>query len=103
MLAFWKECEMVAIDADFREVIMKTAELLDFMSAKFTKSNKEKEINQCDGCIAGIPVDKNGSHRMGSGKYPDYMRCQKHRYVKETSDNDQTAADDYLDYLESQW
>lgn len=39
-------------------------------------------INQCDGCRAGIPVDKNGNHQMGKpGGYPDYMACTKDRYA----------------------
>ena len=42
----------------------------------------EMENNQCDGCIAGIPVDENGSHRMGQGTYPDFMGCQKNKYNK---------------------
>ncbi len=38
-------------------------------------------MNQCDGCKAGKPVDKNGNHRMGEpGKYPDLMGCTAHLY-----------------------
>jgi hypothetical protein len=37
-------------------------------------------LNQCDGCQAGRPFDKNGNHRMGDGTYPDLMRCQRYRY-----------------------
>jgi hypothetical protein len=36
--------------------------------------------NQCDGCLAGYPVNERGFHIMGSGKYPDPMACQAHRY-----------------------
>ena len=36
--------------------------------------------NQCDGCRAGRPLDKNGNHVMGDGEYPDLMACQKSRY-----------------------
>jgi hypothetical protein len=40
-----------------------------------------KPINQCDGCMAGIPIDENGRHRMGKPhSYPDYMVCEKSRY-----------------------
>lgn len=41
-------------------------------------------MNQCDGCKAGLPVDKNGNHCMGKpGGYPNLMGCQKDRYVDE--------------------
>ena len=47
--------------------------------------------NQCDGCQAGVPVDRNGNHRMGGKNgYPDLMGCQKFRYeqagVEEVAD-----------------
>lgn len=44
------------------------------------RKDAEKVENQCDGCVAGIPVDANGLHRMGSGEYPDYMACQRGLY-----------------------
>lgn len=38
-------------------------------------------MNQCDGCRAGKPLDKNGKHRMGEpGKYADLMACTADRY-----------------------
>jgi hypothetical protein len=38
-------------------------------------------MNQCDGCRAGIPVDKNGNHRMGKpGSYANLQACQKSKY-----------------------
>lgn len=38
------------------------------------------EMNQCDGCMAGIPVE-NGKHRMGKpGGYADWMACTASRY-----------------------
>ncbi|YCH23137.1 hypothetical protein M1D96_06430 [Pseudomonas sp. D1-3] len=37
--------------------------------------------NQCDGCQAGKPIEKNGCHRMGrEGGYPDFMSCQASKY-----------------------
>ena len=41
------------------------------------------ERNQCDGCRAGKPLNKNGHHIMGStepGKYIDLMACQAEKY-----------------------
>lgn len=39
-------------------------------------------INNCDGCLANKPIDNNGNHRMGNeDKYPDYMSCQKSKYI----------------------
>lgn len=38
--------------------------------------------NQCDGCRAGIPVER-GFHDMGKGGYRDPMWCQKDRYLDE--------------------
>lgn len=47
------------------------------------------ERNQCDGCRAGIPLDKNGNHCMSrtvdrTGKtnqvYSDLMACQAEKY-----------------------
>lgn len=37
-------------------------------------------VNNCDGCIAGKPLE-NGYHRMSEGVYPDYMVCQKDKYI----------------------
>lgn len=38
------------------------------------------QLNQCDGCQAGIPV-VNGAHRMGKpGAYPDTMSCTAKLY-----------------------
>lgn len=40
----------------------------------------EGQLNQCDGCQAGIPV-VNGAHRMGKpGVYPDTMSCTAKLY-----------------------
>lgn len=40
----------------------------------------EGQLNQCDGCQAGIPV-VNGAHRMGNpGAYPDTMSCTAKLY-----------------------
>lgn len=40
----------------------------------------EGQLNQCDGCQAGIPV-VNGAHRMGKpGAYPDTMSCTAKLY-----------------------
>lgn len=40
----------------------------------------EAQLNQCDGCQAGIPV-VNGAHRMGKpGAYPDTMSCTAKLY-----------------------
>lgn len=40
----------------------------------------EADLNQCDGCQAGIPV-VNGAHRMGKpGGYPDTMSCTAKLY-----------------------
>lgn len=36
--------------------------------------------NQCDGCQAGKPIDKNGNHIMSVGAYRDLMACTKTRY-----------------------
>lgn len=41
------------------------------------------EKNQCDGCQAGKPVDEKGLHRMGEGRYFDYMLCQADKYKEE--------------------
>lgn len=39
-------------------------------------------MNQCDGCMARKPL-VNGLHKMGEdGKYPDWMVCEKHKYVR---------------------
>lgn len=62
-----------------------SAPVLDFarklVKAKEFDASQQGERNQCDGCQAGIPVDENGSHRMGrAGGYPDLMHCQKERY-----------------------
>jgi hypothetical protein len=47
------------------------------------------EMNQCDGCRAGVPITwsswtPNGKpiplHRMGLAAYPDYMACQASKY-----------------------
>lgn len=46
-------------------------------------------MNQCDGCRAGKPVDKNGNHRMNDDNsgykngYPDLMACTADRYEPE--------------------
>ncbi len=46
-------------------------------------------MNQCDGCMAGIPVDENGNHRMGRpGGYPDLMGCTKDRYMASEKSGD---------------
>lgn len=35
-------------------------------------------MNQCDGCLAGYPVDENNNHRV---PYPSgWIRCTKDRY-----------------------
>lgn len=40
----------------------------------------EGQLNQCDGCQAGIPI-VNGTHRMGKpGAYPDTMGCTAKLY-----------------------
>lgn len=40
----------------------------------------EGQLNQCDGCQAGIPI-VNGTHRMGKpGGYPDMMGCTAKLY-----------------------
>ncbi|AIG00883.1 MULTISPECIES: hypothetical protein [Pseudomonas] len=40
----------------------------------------EGQLNQCDGCQAGIPV-VNGAHRMGKpGGYPDLIGCTAKLY-----------------------
>ncbi|MGB4485793.1 MAG: hypothetical protein WBI95_09835 [Pseudomonas veronii] len=40
----------------------------------------EAQLNQCDGCQAGIPA-VNGAHRMGKpGGYPDTMSCTAKLY-----------------------
>lgn len=48
-------------------------------------------INQCDGCRAGRPVDKNGNHRMGDGDYPNLQACQRHLYSQPAPTDDQKA------------
>lgn len=40
-----------------------------------------ERTNQCDGCAAGAPIDAHGLHRMGTSAYPDYMACQRAKYV----------------------
>jgi len=41
--------------------------------------------NQCDGCLAGVPVDARGFHRMSptEAAYSDFMTCQKEKYEEE--------------------
>lgn len=54
--------------------------------SRFIAENAIEEVtpkNSCDGCNAGIAVDDNGNHRMGSGAYADYMGCEAHRYTVE--------------------
>lgn len=48
-------------------------------------------INQCDGCRAGRPIDKNGNHRMGDGDYPNLQACQRHLYSQPAPTDDQKA------------
>lgn len=48
-------------------------------------------INQCDGCRAGRPIDKNGNHRMGDGDYPNLQACQRHLYYQPAPTDDQKA------------
>ena len=45
------------------------------------ESTPSVEINQCDGCRAGIPIDGNGAHRMEQGEYADFMICQAEKYT----------------------
>jgi hypothetical protein len=52
--------------------------------AALSQQAEPAPINQCDGCQAGILVDKKGYHRMGKpGGYADLMGCQSKRYVSE--------------------
>jgi hypothetical protein len=51
-----------------------------FIKAKkiIASTNSSLSINQCDGCNAGIPVNKNNIHEAA---YPSgSMVCQKHKY-----------------------
>lgn len=58
--------------------------LPDDITAALSQQAEPAQINQCDGCQAGIPADENGYHRMGKpGGYADLMRCEKARYVSE--------------------
>ena len=41
-------------------------------------SNKDKPINQCDGCMRGLPI-VDGLHRNPDGSY-DMIGCTKDRY-----------------------
>lgn len=42
------------------------------------------ERNQCDGCMAGIPVDEHGHHRC---PYPSgTMACQAHKYADDPNE-----------------
>jgi len=53
------------------------------MSASILSRDSVEEQNQCDGCRAGVPVDKRGFHRMGKpGGYSNLMYCQAYRYGK---------------------
>jgi hypothetical protein len=55
-------------------------------------------LNQCDGCIAGKPLDENGNHRMGEGAYPDLMGCQKYRYEPEPGQTVRSELQDFHDH-----
>jgi predicted nucleic acid-binding Zn-ribbon protein len=42
------------------------------------------EGNQCDGCRAGIPVNKAGHHTMGGPEeYSNLQSCERKKYVNE--------------------
>ncbi len=44
-------------------------------------SEDTKKINQCDGCCAGWPIDKNGIHIPPNAKHwCEYIVCTKNRY-----------------------
>lgn len=65
------------------------------------KPTEQGEKNQCDGCNAGIPVDENGMHRMGQGKYADYMFCQKSKYQSSSAKSesrDEGSAESLSEY-----
>lgn len=49
----------------------------------------EKELNQCDGCMAGIPVDENNRHKMGDERYANYMICEKKTYQTDKPSDDE--------------
>lgn len=67
-----------------------------------TNKTLEVGINQCDGCRAGKPVDHNGNHAMGEGRYPDYMCCKKDTYVHPLSEIDIDFIDDYIKLYNTQ-
>jgi hypothetical protein len=61
-------------------------------------SNKN---NQCDGCLAGIPVDSDGKHRTGrEGYYFSRESCTAHLYQRERCDcnTDCLAATGHLNF-----
>ena len=36
--------------------------------------------NQCDGCVAGIPINSKGLHNMSIHRGHDPMKCEAERY-----------------------
>lgn len=65
-------------DCDSAEVMMEGDPAAREIRAALKPS--EGQLNQCDGCQAGIPV-VNGAHRMGKpGGYPDTMSCTSKLY-----------------------
>lgn len=42
---------------------------------------RQDSKNQCDGCMAGKPLENGNRHRMGSGAYPDFMSCAAKLYT----------------------
>ena len=42
---------------------------------------RQDSKNQCDGCMAGKPLENGNRHRMGSGAYPDFMSCTAKLYT----------------------
>lgn len=42
---------------------------------------RQDSKNQCDGCMAGKPLENGNRHRMGSGAYPDFMSCTARLYT----------------------
>lgn len=67
-----------------------------------TNKTLEVGINQCDGCRAGKPVDHNGNHAMGEGRYPDYMCCKKDTYIHHLPEIDIDFIDEYIELYNTQ-
>lgn len=65
----YQASKLIPKDKDCKKIIATTDNFLEI------------GVNNCDGCLANKALEKGYLHRMGTDLYPDYMSCQKDKYI----------------------